>query len=84
MCREVKDSMMLKKLQVFQRAGSGVSGMLLKTSCAVFEQCVRVWGEVSQIEKKLGNIRRNPVISYETYVMGLGQYLFKQQMTRLE
>jgi len=44
MCREVKDCMMLEKLQVFQRAGSGVSGMLLKTSCAVFEQCVRVWG----------------------------------------
>ena len=39
---------------------------------------------MSQIEKKLGNIHRNPVISYETYVMGLGQYLFKQQMTRLE
>ena len=84
MCREVKDSMMLEKLQVFQRAGSGVSGLLLKRSCTVFEQGVRVWGEGSQIEKKLGNIRRNPVISYETYVMGLRQYLFKQQINRLE
>ena len=84
MCREVKDSMMLEKLQVFQRAGSGVSGLLLKRSCTVFEQGVRVWGEVSQIEKKLENIHRNPVISYETYVMGLRQYLFKQQINRLE
>ena len=42
MCREVKDSMMLKKLQVFQCAGWGVSGMLLKTSCTVFEQRVHV------------------------------------------
>lgn len=62
----------------------GVRGMLLKMGCTVFEQCVCVWGKVLQTGKKLGNICRNPIISYEIYLMGLGQYLFKQQKTRIE